>query len=39
LDRRSRARFEPAVHGALVRLAVGRATGYLPGHSKTVRVQ
>ena len=39
LDRRSRARFEPAVHGALVRLAVGRATGYLPGHSRTVRVQ
>jgi hypothetical protein len=38
LERRSRARFQPEVHGALVRLAVGRATGYLPGLSKTLRV-
>ena len=37
LQRHSRARFRPDVHG-LVRIAVGRAPGYLPAHSEPVKL-
>lgn len=39
LQRKSRARFEPAVHGVLVRLAVGPSRGYLPAHSEPLRLR
>jgi hypothetical protein len=37
LQRHSRARFRPDVHG-LVRIAVARAPGYLPSHSEPVKL-
>jgi hypothetical protein len=38
LQKHSRARFQVAVHGVLVRLAVGRRPGYLPAHSDTLKL-
>jgi hypothetical protein len=36
LQRHSRARFAPAVHGVRVRVTVGHADGYLAGHSDSL---
>ena len=38
LRKRSRARLRPSVHGALVRVAVPRAPGYLPAHSDALKL-
>ncbi|HSS80513.1 MAG TPA: hypothetical protein VLK24_04865 [Gaiellaceae bacterium] len=38
LRRRSRARFQPTVHGTRVRIAVARRPGYLAAHSDTLRL-
>ena len=38
LQKHSRARFQSSIHGALVRLAVGRRPGYLPAHSDALRL-
>ena len=38
LEKHSRARFQAAVHGALVRLAVGPTLGYLPARSDPLRI-
>jgi hypothetical protein len=38
LQRHSRARFDPAVHGVRIRVAVGPVEGYLAGHSDSLRL-
>jgi hypothetical protein len=39
LQRHSRARFEPGVHGVRVRIVVARRPGYLAGHSDSLRLR
>jgi hypothetical protein len=39
LQRHSRARFSPTVHGVRVRLAVGQTPGYVAGHSDSLRLR